>query len=162
MFGFTSLGHVAIRTKDIAKSLEFYTERLRFKEMLRLNYADGSLWLVYLRVTDTQYLELFPNGVGDRAPNREAVAVNHFCLTVDNIEQTVRDLAAAGIPLARELLMGPDGNPQAWFEDPDGNRIEIMELRDGCLQFEAVKGIHNGTKPVTINSKTPPPAIASR
>ena len=39
-----------------------------FAEMMRLNRDDGSLWLVYLRITDTQFLELFPDGEGERAP----------------------------------------------------------------------------------------------
>ena len=93
MVKFTSIGHVAIKVKDIERSLDFYVGLLGFEEMLRLNYADGSLFLVYLRITDTQYLELFPDGVGDRVPGREAVAINHFCVTTDDIDQTVRELA---------------------------------------------------------------------
>ena len=38
------------------------------------------------------------------------------------------DLAKAGIPIAREKQMGADGNLQAWIEDPDGNRIELMQM----------------------------------
>lgn len=157
MIDCTGIGHVAIRTKDIEKSLEFYTRRLGFEEMLRLEYEDGSLWLIYLRMTDTQFLELFPNGLGDRAPGREVVAVNHFCLIVEDIELTVGQLAEAGVKLVQELRIGPDGNPQAWFEDPDGNRIELMQLNPECLQFKAVARISRGEKPVTVRSKFPVP-----
>ena len=38
-----------------------------FREMMRLNNADGSLFLLYLRMTDTQFLEVFPNAREDRA-----------------------------------------------------------------------------------------------
>ena len=57
------------------------------------------MWLLYLRITDTQYLEIFPDGEGERAAEREAVGYNHMCFEVPDIEQTVRELEAMGIPL---------------------------------------------------------------
>src|SRR5580692_10134997 len=138
MVKLTSIGHIAIRVKDMERSLDFYVRQLGFAEMLRLNYADDSLFLIYLRITDTQYLELFPNGVGDRVPEREALAINHICVTTDDIERTLGELADAGIPLTRELKLGPDGNRQAWIEDPDGVRIEIMEMAQDSMQAQAI------------------------
>jgi lactoylglutathione lyase len=148
MIDVASLGHVAIRVRDMQRSLEFYTRRLGFAEMMRLNYADGSLFLVYLRITDSQFLELFPDGVGERAPGREATAVNHFCITVEDIDRTVAQLAAAGIPLSRELKVGADDNRQCWIDDPDGNRIEIMEMRADSMQVGAVERVHSGAPPI--------------
>jgi lactoylglutathione lyase len=162
MVTFTSLGHVAVRVKDMARSLDFYTRRLGFPEMLRLNYADGSLFLVYLRITDTQYLELFPNGVGDKVPEREALAINHICVTTDDIERTLRELAEAGIPLTRELKLGPDGNRQAWIEDPDGVRIEIMEMAQDSMQAQAISRVHRGEKPIVRTTDLPAPVAAVR
>lgn len=159
---FSSIGHIAIKVRDMPKSMDFYTRQLGFPEILRLDYADGSLFLVYLRITDTQYLELFPNGVGDRAPDRNAVAVNHFCLIADDIERTVEELARAGVALSRELRTGPDGNRQAWIEDPDGNRIEIMELKPGCVQLEGVARVRQGSKPILVTTDVAAPAVASR
>src|ERR1700712_2225832 len=96
MTRFANLGHVALKTRDIDRSLAFYTGQLGMPEMLRLLFDDGSLFLIYLKITDNQYLELFPDGLGDRAPGRDAVAVNHFCLGVEDIERSVADLEAAG------------------------------------------------------------------
>ena len=157
MVRFTSVGHVAIRVKDIERSLDFYVRQLGFAEMLRLNYSDDSLFLIYLRITDTQYLELFPHGVGDRVPGREALAINHLCVTTDDIEQTLRDLAEAGIPLTRELKVGPDGNRQAWIEDPDGVRIEIMEMAEDSLQEQALRRVHAGERPIEVTTELPAP-----
>ncbi|MCX7384855.1 MAG: VOC family protein, partial [Alphaproteobacteria bacterium] len=141
MVAFASLGHVALRVRDIERSIAFYSQRLGMAEMLRLNYDDGTLFLVYLRITDSQYLELFPYGEGAHTPGREVVAINHFCLTVDDLEATVAGLAAAGVPLTRPLKMGVDGNRQAWIEDPDGTRIELMEMGREALQFHALAGL---------------------
>ena len=69
--GLAGIGHVALKVADVGRSLEFYRDRLGFAEMMRLNHDDGRLWLVYLRITDTQFLELFPEGEGSRAPALE-------------------------------------------------------------------------------------------
>lgn len=71
----------ALKVADVARSLEFYRERLGFAEMMRLNNDDGSLWLVYLRITDTQ-LELFPGGQGSRASGSEVTAVTAWNATI--------------------------------------------------------------------------------
>lgn len=136
--GLNTLGHVAIRVKDIDRSLDFYVNKLGFEEMLRLHRANGDLWLVYLRITDDQYLELFPYAVGDEAPPREAIGLNHVCITVDKVDAVVEQLAALGIPLIQPLVNGADGNRQAWIADPDGNRFELMQMNPGSLQSQAI------------------------
>ena len=157
MVKFTSLGHVAIRVKDMERSLDFYVRQLGFAEMLRLNYADGSLFLIYLRITDTQYLELFPDGVGDKVPGREALAINHFCVTTDDIEQTISELEGAGIPLTRPLIVGADDNRQCWIEDPDGTRIEIMEMAQNSMQEQGLRRVHAGERPIERDTDRPRP-----
>jgi lactoylglutathione lyase len=138
MLTVTCLTHVAIRVKDIDRSLDFYINKLGFKEMLRLG-KDGALWLVYLRITDTQYLEVFPQGTGDRAPEREVVGYNHMCLEVPDIELSVRELEALGIPLTRPKIKAADGNWQTWIEDPDGHRIELMQMAEDGMQLQAIR-----------------------
>ena len=141
MKGFTQIAHVALKVKDLNRSLDFYVNKLGFEEMMRLPKPDGTLgvWLVYLRITDDQYLELFPDGVGDRAPDRDAVAVNHICLGVDNIDSVLSQLKAVGVPLTVQKKMAADLNWQAWIEDPDGNRIELMQLMPDCMQLKAIE-----------------------
>lgn len=138
MTGIKSIAHVAIRVKDIERSLDFYVNRFGFEEMFRL-HRDGVLWIVYLRVTDDQFLELFPDGTGDRAPDSEAVALNHVCLSVDDIDEVIAQLAAKGVSLSRPKKVGVDHNLQAWVEDPDGNRIELMQMVEQCPQREAIR-----------------------
>jgi lactoylglutathione lyase len=138
MKGFASLGHVALKVKDLERSLSFYVGKLGFAEMMRLNKPDGSVWLVYLRVADDQYIEIFPGAAGERAPGWDANGVNHFCLAVDDIDSVLAQLADAGIPLLMQKKMGLDNNYQAWLEDPDGNRIELMQIMPDALQLDAI------------------------
>ena len=143
MFGFTQIAHVALKVRDLDKSLDFYVNKLGFAEMLRLPKPDGSpgVWLVYLRITDDQYLELFPDGQGDRAPDRDATAINHVCLGVADLDATLAQLERVGIPLSAQKKMAADLNWQAWIEDPDGNRIELMQMMPDCLQLAAIAGL---------------------
>jgi lactoylglutathione lyase len=138
MKSIVGIGHVAIRVKDIDRTLDFYVGKLGFSEMMRLD-RDGRLWLLYLRITDTQYLEVFPEAQGDRAPPREANGLNHLCLEVDSINSAVDELAKAGVSLVSEKKLGADGNLQAWVEDPDGNRIELMQMAPDSLQTKAIE-----------------------
>ena len=143
MKNIVGIGHIAIRVKDIDRTLDFYRDKLGFREMFRLE-RNGKLWLMYLRVTDTQYIELFPEAAGDRAPPREANGLNHICLEVDSIDGVLADLGKAGIAIAREKQMGADGNLQAWIEDPDGNRIELMQMDPSNMQSKALKKLRAG------------------
>ena len=144
MKAINGLGHVALKVKDVDKSKAFYSGVLGCPEMLRLHHDDGSLFLIYLRITDTQYLELFPNAANDRAPGPDANGTNHFCLTVERLEPVLDALIANG------------GTPYAWkktgagmalqpVQKPvisnglDGNRIELMEMAPDCLQYRAIR-----------------------
>ena len=142
MQGIVGLAHVAIKVTDLDRSLDFYINRLGFPEMLRLNKDDGSTWLVYLRITDDQYLEVFPGAENDRAPGWDANGMNHMCLTVDDIDRVLAQIEAAGLTLLLPLKTAIDGNRQAWLEDPDGNRIELMEMAPASLQSKAIRRLH--------------------
>jgi len=138
MKGIKSIGHVAIRVKDIQRSLDFYVNKLGFAEMFRLE-RDGKLWIIYLRITDTQYLELFLDAEGDRAPGEMAIGLNHVCLECDDIDLVIQQITDQGISLFRPKKVGADHNTQAWVEDPDGNRIELMQIAPDAMQTAAIR-----------------------
>jgi len=145
MLTVSSIAHVAIRVKNIDTILDFYINKLGFSEMMRLD-KDGRLWLVYLRITDDQYLEVFPEGEGDRASEREAVGYNHLCLAVPDIHKAVAELDALGIERIRPTIKAADNNWQTWIEDPEGHRIELMQMADDSLQFQAIERLKSQRK----------------
>ena len=137
--GIRGTAHWALKVFDMERSLAFYRDRLGFSEMMRLHHDDGSLFLVYLRVTDTQYLELFPRGSGRQAPDDNTTAIHHVCLEVESVDATAEALRDAGVTLWRQPKLGLDGNRQAWIQDPDGNRIEFMQMLPGNMQEAAIR-----------------------
>ena len=56
-------------------------------------------------------------------------------------------ITAAGHQLMHPLdpsKIGLDNNRGAWVADPDGNRIELMEMAPDCVQYEAIKAFKAG------------------
>ena len=147
MQGIVVLAHGAIKVTDLDRSLDVYINKLGFPDMRRRNKDDGSTWLVYLRITDDQYLEVFPGAENDRAPGWDANGMNHMCLAVEDIDAVVKRIEAAGISLLLPLKLAVDGNRQAWLEDPDGNRIELMEMDANSLQLKAIARLRGEAVP---------------
>ena len=136
--GIVGYQHIALKVKDLGKALDFYQKRLGFEYFLDLKRDDGTVWIVYLRLSDSQYLELFPGAETDRAPGREANGVNHLCFEIEDMHATVARMKANGITMLSEIKTGLDGNLNAWIEDPDGNRWEMMEMAKDCIQYKAI------------------------
>jgi lactoylglutathione lyase len=141
--GISQIAHWALKVHDFDRSLAFYRDTLGFAEMLRISHSEGPpeghFSLVYLRVTDAQYLELFPDGIGARVADEKTTCMTHICLQVDSISQTAAELQRLGVQLYRPEKLGLDGNAQCWILDPDGNRIELMEMLPGNMQAAAIQ-----------------------
>ncbi len=62
---------------------------------------------------------------------------NHFCLVVDDMQATLRELAARGLEISGDPQQGIDSNWQYWINDPDGNAIELMQIAPESPQAAA-------------------------
>jgi lactoylglutathione lyase len=133
------IGHIAFRVADMERSLAYYRGVLGLEELTRLTREDGSLWLVYLRASDDTIIELFPEGDPAEGPGPRAVGYAHFSLTVDDMHRTLAELRARGLAESGEPRRGTDGNLGFWITDPDGTRIELMELAPDGLQMRALR-----------------------
>ena len=83
------------------KALKFYCGTVGLKKAFELNDDMNRPWIVYLKIADDQFLELFYGGVHDPASNN--VLIN-------------------------QPSQGKDYNYQCWSSDPDGNMIEFMMI----------------------------------
>jgi lactoylglutathione lyase len=134
----TNVGHVAIRCSNLEESLAFYA-KLGLHEAFRLKRPDGSVGLVYVQVNDNAFLELFPGGTEQPEASRTKTGYAHACLLVDDIQESYREATAKGVPTTGEPKLGGDGNWQFWITDPDGTRIEMMQIMPDSLQAKAAK-----------------------
>lgn len=136
----TGLTHVAIRVTDLERALAFYRDVLGLPEQFRLCGDDGTPWLVYLKVADHQFIELFPGAKGPHEDGASAAPV-HLYLQVDDIQKTYRELTARGLVPHRQPMLGADQSWQFWTSDPDGNPIEFHQFTPQSMQIRAASNV---------------------
>lgn len=132
----THIGHAAYSVSDIDAALDFYCTKLGLPEAFRLHHDDGSLWIVYLLAGQGGFVELFPGGEPGAGSNPGSY--RHLCLAVDDMAATLDELKARGMALEGAPNRGKDGNIQFWLTDPDGNRVELMQIAPDSLQAQAL------------------------
>ena len=141
MNGITALGHLALKVRDLEAMAHFFRDQVGFQEMERLRHANGDTWLIYLRITDLQYLELITGAHTSQAPEDGPAGVTHICFTIVDVDVEAARLAKAGVALTSQIKKGLDGNRGAWIVDPEGNRIELMEMAPNCIQYRAIAAL---------------------
>lgn len=124
------IAHAAFTVSNMDKALEFYCGALGFTKAFVLNDDQGNPWINYIKISDGQFIELF-YGSPTRAGNQSYA---HLCLEVDNIDEVAAAIKAKGLRLDVEPNQGKDLNWQCWVSDPDGNKIEFMQLSDSSPQ----------------------------
>lgn len=111
------LHHVSINVTDMDAALHFYVDVLGLEVLPRPELGIGGAWLA---VGDGRQVHLIqvpvPPDMGQ-----------HFAFLVDDIDTTVATLTDAGVDVRGPIGVGDTGARQAFFADPDGNRLELNE-----------------------------------
>jgi lactoylglutathione lyase len=116
----TSLDHMGIYVKDLERSLRFYNEVFGFSEHHRFSVGESSIVVLDI---GTGLLELIqrPDAPAEAPKGRWS----HTAFHIDDYERLVYKLEGMGLELRKVVLS--DGSRVAFFKDPDGHDIEIME-----------------------------------
>ncbi|MDR3121442.1 MAG: VOC family protein [Clostridiales bacterium] len=141
----TNIGHVAFWVSDIEKSVAFYKDILGFREAFRLIKDDGQLGGVYLYIAKDQFIELFPAAAAPSVAAAQTAApapapapgYSHFCVQVSDAAAAQESVRAKGVSIDTERKTGLSKCRMFWIHDPDGNRIEVMELPPESMQAQA-------------------------
>ena len=122
-------GHINIHVKDIDKSVDFYCAKLGLKMAFQIHDEEGNLKVTYLMLPDGNFIELILMGKEQREKEgAKAFNAGHICFEVDCIEETIAYFKEAGINIVGGPQRGRDLNHQCFICDPDGNRIEMMQM----------------------------------
>ena len=127
-----TIGHAAYQVSDMDKALEFYCDVLGCEKAFDI-LRDGKPWIIYIKVCKGQFVELFYG----LEKNSQETSYKHLCLTVDDINDIPKTLEEHGYPMDSPPKQGSDGNWQCWASDPDGNRIEFMQIMPDSRQAKA-------------------------
>src|SRR5262245_36875582 len=123
--------HTMIRVGDLERSLRFYCEVLGMQLLRRTDYPSGrfTLALVGYGPEDANtVVELTHNWDTDHY--ELGTGFGHVALGVDDLYATCDVLRARGAKIVREPgPMKHGGSEIAFIEDPDGYRIELIQLR---------------------------------
>lgn len=128
------IAHVAFNVVDMEKSLHFYTEVLGFKKAFDIKDDKGNPWIEYIKIGNGQFIELFY--CDDKEFLCAPASFSHLCLEVDDIFEITSRLKSHNVPLDVEPVKGKDHNYQCWAKDPDGNRIEFMQIDKRSPQYQ--------------------------
>ena len=123
-----SIHHIAIICSDYEKSKAFYTQILGC-EILAENYREErSSYKLDLMLNGVYCIELFSfPDPPVRVSRPEACGLRHLAFTVENIEDTVAELASKNTICEPIRVDEFTGKRYTFFEDPDGLPIELVE-----------------------------------
>jgi len=123
--------HTMIRVNDLEESVQFYCDLLGMKLLRKKDYPDGRFTLAFVGYgseSDAAVIELTYNW--DTHQYDLGNAFGHLAVGVSDIYQTCEALRAKGGKIVREP--GPmkfGGSEIAFIEDPNGYRIELIQLK---------------------------------
>jgi catechol 2,3-dioxygenase-like lactoylglutathione lyase family enzyme len=122
------VAHNAFKVKDMERSLHFYCDVIGLKKAFDINDDNGNPWIIYVKISDTQFLELFYGGTEESRVNSEITGYHHFCFEVDDIHEIAKKIESNGFKLDSQPGQGRDLNYNCWVTDPDGNGVEFVQL----------------------------------
>jgi methylmalonyl-CoA/ethylmalonyl-CoA epimerase len=123
------IAHIGVAVKNIEETEKFYTEVLGLKVHDRENLKE--IKASFIPVGDTA-LELLqsttPEGVINKFIEKRGEGVQHIAYQVDNIEKTLEEFKAKGIPLIDEKPRRGAHNSKVAFVNPRGTYGVLVEL----------------------------------
>ena len=127
--------HAMLRVADMERSLDFYTRQLGLTVLERREHKKNQFTQAYLGYGEgfgQMTLELVANW--DReAPYAAGESFGHLAIGVTGITALCDRLAAEGVPMPRPPRSQRHGDTiVAFVEDPDGHRIELVQMRPGA------------------------------
>jgi len=116
---------VRYQVADVARSIDFYTNRLGFTlgHQQLPAFADVSIDNVSVLLSGPQASGSRPMPDGKR---QEPGGWNRIVLRVDDLPARIKALREFGLQFRNEMEVGPGGR-QIQLLDPDGNPIELFE-----------------------------------
>jgi len=122
--------HTMVRVGNLDQSLRFYCDVLGMRLLRKKDYPDGRFTLAFVGYgpeAEQTVIELTHNWDTDRYD--VGTGFGHLALGVHRIYAKVDELRAAGVKVTREPgPMKHGGSTIAFVEDPNGYKIELIEL----------------------------------
>jgi catechol 2,3-dioxygenase-like lactoylglutathione lyase family enzyme len=120
--------HAGFVVKDLAAENRFYVDLLGFRLYWYGGFKDDGVDWYELQVPDgPDWIEYMLN-VPATADHKELGVQNHFSFGVKNVDDGAAQLRSNGLRTFDGPEVGRDGKDSLDAYDPDGTRVEVMEL----------------------------------
>ena len=123
--------HTMIRVGELERSLDFYSNVLGMKILRRKDYPDGRFTLAFVGYGDESsnaVIELTHNW--DTSAYDIGTGYGHIALGMENIYTACDAIREKGGKITREPGPMKHGTTEiAFVEDPDGYKIELIQLK---------------------------------
>lgn len=126
--------HTSVRTRNIERTIEFYTKKLGLKVVNRREIAETNSEIAFLKDPEgkgaTLEITFYRDQKNFVQPNYEDRLFDHLAFEVEDVNKTVEDMRNGGITITDEpFKLGTTGPLLAFIEDPDGTLIELIERK---------------------------------
>ena len=125
--------HTMLRTGDLQRSIDFYTQVLGMQLLRQKDYPDGKFTLAFVGYgdeADNTVIELTYNWDTDSYDTGNGFG--HIAIEVDDVYAAVEELRSRGGKVIREAgPMNAGTTILAFVEDPDGYQIELLGKKTG-------------------------------
>ncbi len=123
--------HTMLRTGNLQRSIDFYTEVLGMTLLRQKEYPEGEFTLAFLGYGDeaqNTVIELTYNWGVDHYDLGSGYG--HIAIEVDDVYQATERIKAQGCKILRDAgPMNAGSTIIAFVEDPDGYPIELIGVR---------------------------------
>ncbi len=122
-----NIHHVAIIASNYEKSKDFYVNKLGFSVIREEHRATQNDIKLELQLGNCM-IELFGKSNPAENPGKpDRCGLWHLCFHAPELEKTVAELNAAGIPTDPIMINASNGKRICFFYDPDGLPLELHE-----------------------------------
>jgi catechol 2,3-dioxygenase-like lactoylglutathione lyase family enzyme len=125
------LDHAAIIVSDLDRALHFYQKGLGFRLLGHIEMNDDRARTLTHLDTGRGIVELVSSAVDPASAadtyNDRQTGIPHIALRVTDLDAIAQSLRDAGITFTQEPVTTPHGARVAFFTDPDGTLIELVE-----------------------------------
>jgi len=118
--------HAMVRVSDVDQSLDFYCNKLGFRELRRTDYPEGRYTLFYLAAPGDEGAQVELTYNWEREVYGEARNFGHLAYEVDDIYATCEQLMQSGVTINRP----PRDGKMAFVRSPDNISIELLQKGD--------------------------------
>jgi len=129
-----SFQHMAFNCRDLKKTEAFYSKHFGFKRACVFKAGNPDEYMI-IRLGGA-CIELFPTkNTQDLKQSPQPLGFQHIAFEVDNLDEAIGKLNADGVKTEGIIDCSAfiAGLRICFFQDPDGNRVELMEgYKDLC------------------------------